>query len=458
MPYYKRSKYIFIRFIAFMALLFLIQKCSNAQNPPQKVNSYYQFKGVIGDSSNTIPFVQPSLFYRNLGSLWLNTIDSSFNYWTGTRWIHLTVNNGLSDSAHTFQLGEPVGQSGSPARLYSRRSIPTNGFMLSWLDSVENSSTKSSVRLWDTTVTPNTGSRIPLKMIQNNPVGLFDWKQPYNYGVTYHTPLRPGTGNQRPGAFNSGYASAVSGDSMPDNVYQLFGYNTNANGNRTDTSEASARVSFETNFAGVIDGFGLDFEYHDPEVTLFNGTIFRTDSKYINKKTGYCFDQSFVDDHEYWSVKTNAIYAQIVASNSGQAPNFNLYGTTGFASNGAINFNSSNGTSTHLVSNDNNLFIGNNTNTIDFTLNGNGDLSLNQSNSLNPSTWHSTLIGMDSTGHTLPAASAQLEIQSVHKGYLGPRMTTIQKLAISSPAEGLEVYDLTLHQKSYFNGTTWINF
>jgi hypothetical protein len=37
-------------------------------------------------------------------------------------------------------------------------------------------------------------------------------------------------------------------------------------------------------------------------------------------------------------------------------------------------------------------------------------------------------------------------------------MTTVQKLAIASPDEGLQVYDLTLHQMSYFNGTTWVNF
>jgi hypothetical protein len=39
-----------------------------------------------------------------------------------------------------------------------------------------------------------------------------------------------------------------------------------------------------------------------------------------------------------------------------------------------------------------------------------------------------------------------------------PGLTTTQKLAISSPTEGLEVYDLTLHQKSYYNGTSWVNY
>lgn len=62
------------------------------------------------------------------------------------------------------------------------------------------------------------------------------------------------------------------------------------------------------------------------------------------------------------------------------------------------------------------------------------------------------------TFNTPPAASAMIDIESTTKGFLPPRMTTVQKLAIGSPAEGLQVYDLTLHQMSYFNGTVWVNF
>jgi hypothetical protein len=55
-----------------------------------------------------------------------------------------------------------------------------------------------------------------------------------------------------------------------------------------------------------------------------------------------------------------------------------------------------------------------------------------------------------------PAAStAMLEMQSTTKGLLPPRMTTTQKNAISSPAEGLIVYDLTLHKLSIYTGSVW---
>lgn len=65
--------------------------------------------------------------------------------------------------------------------------------------------------------------------------------------------------------------------------------------------------------------------------------------------------------------------------------------------------------------------------------------------------------GTVNIGTASPAASAVLNVTSTIQGVLLPRMTTVQKLAISAPAEGLQVYDLTLHQMSYFNGTTWIN-
>jgi hypothetical protein len=55
-------------------------------------------------------------------------------------------------------------------------------------------------------------------------------------------------------------------------------------------------------------------------------------------------------------------------------------------------------------------------------------------------------------------ASAKVQIDSTTSGFLPPRMTTTQKLAIGTPAAGLMVYDTTLNQMSYYNGTLWINF
>lgn len=58
-----------------------------------------------------------------------------------------------------------------------------------------------------------------------------------------------------------------------------------------------------------------------------------------------------------------------------------------------------------------------------------------------------------------PVASAQLEVRSTTKGFLPPRMTTEQRNAISNgpggAAAGLVVYNTTISQLEYYNGTSW---
>lgn len=54
-----------------------------------------------------------------------------------------------------------------------------------------------------------------------------------------------------------------------------------------------------------------------------------------------------------------------------------------------------------------------------------------------------------------PSASSLLEVDSDSMGFLFPRMTAIQMEAISTPAEGLMVYNTTGSILSYYNGTEW---
>jgi Chaperone of endosialidase len=51
--------------------------------------------------------------------------------------------------------------------------------------------------------------------------------------------------------------------------------------------------------------------------------------------------------------------------------------------------------------------------------------------------------------------SAILDITSTTKGVLVPRVSTAQRTAIVAPAKGLMVYDSTLNQFAYYNGTAW---
>lgn len=59
-------------------------------------------------------------------------------------------------------------------------------------------------------------------------------------------------------------------------------------------------------------------------------------------------------------------------------------------------------------------------------------------------------------GTTTPDPSAMLDVQSTTKGLLAPRMTTAQRTAVVSPANGLLVYDTDLNGFYYFDGTQWI--
>ncbi len=58
-------------------------------------------------------------------------------------------------------------------------------------------------------------------------------------------------------------------------------------------------------------------------------------------------------------------------------------------------------------------------------------------------------------GTTAPAATAMLDLTSTTKGFLLPRMTTVQRDAISSPVTGLQIYNTTNNTNDYFNGTSW---
>jgi hypothetical protein len=55
--------------------------------------------------------------------------------------------------------------------------------------------------------------------------------------------------------------------------------------------------------------------------------------------------------------------------------------------------------------------------------------------------------------------SAQLEVLSINKGLLPPRMTTVQRNAIANPAAGLIIYNLTTHALEYYREIEgWTSF
>ena len=63
-------------------------------------------------------------------------------------------------------------------------------------------------------------------------------------------------------------------------------------------------------------------------------------------------------------------------------------------------------------------------------------------------------VGINATGAS-PDTKAMLDISSTSSGLLIPRMTTVQRDAITSPPVGLQVYNLTTNTVDVFRGVHW---
>ena len=60
-------------------------------------------------------------------------------------------------------------------------------------------------------------------------------------------------------------------------------------------------------------------------------------------------------------------------------------------------------------------------------------------------------------GTTAPDDDALLDVSSTTKGFLPPRMTCAQRDAISSPPEGLMIYNTATHTIDYYDGSQWMS-
>src|SRR5450631_1512426 len=63
-------------------------------------------------------------------------------------------------------------------------------------------------------------------------------------------------------------------------------------------------------------------------------------------------------------------------------------------------------------------------------------------------------IGINSSG-SLPDPSAMLDVNATNKGMLVPRMTTAQRVAITTPASGLLVFDNTTTSFWFYAASAW---
>jgi hypothetical protein len=56
-----------------------------------------------------------------------------------------------------------------------------------------------------------------------------------------------------------------------------------------------------------------------------------------------------------------------------------------------------------------------------------------------------------------PDPSSMLDVTAATKGFLMPRLTSAQRIAVATPAKGLQVFDITTNSPWYYNGTVWVN-
>src|SRR5690606_24779526 len=64
--------------------------------------------------------------------------------------------------------------------------------------------------------------------------------------------------------------------------------------------------------------------------------------------------------------------------------------------------------------------------------------------------------GSVGVGTATPHASAALDVYSTTKGFLPPRMTSAERLAIASPIAGLIVFDTTEERPYTFRSGSWV--
>ena len=71
------------------------------------------------------------------------------------------------------------------------------------------------------------------------------------------------------------------------------------------------------------------------------------------------------------------------------------------------------------------------------------------------STVLTAIYGQIAIGTTAVVPCAQLQIDSIFRGFLPPRMTTVQINAMTNLVPGLMAYNTTINQLCFFNGLSW---
>lgn len=450
-------------FIFCLSILSLTASSQCSFGPAQWINAYYEYKALKARYILQVPRSLPASSCRDTGMIHYNPIDSSIYWWTGFNDLTFIAHadQGLIDSGNTVQLGEPLNQSNNIARLYQKREIPLNGFPFYWWDTLNNSNAHAYTAFNDTSTCSLIGKyKVSVKQQAdtNSDAGMAWEYRPRNYGYPY-AGYKPNGALATARSWTWGYSQNDPGGlTMPDNVYG-GGYNIINATARADTGDAAASMRLETSF----QVFGEPvFELHWPEITHFNGSMQRVNSYYMGKSTGRVLHEQNLDN---WTVKravgTNPGGEWIgFTSNSGDFPSINMTGTHAHSIDGIISFvDSVPGEQFQVRSIDADLELSTSTKGQTATFSQDGSVFINQNVAPASPANGTTQVGQNDDGSSPQFVfNAQLAVCSQHKVFLPPQMTTTQKLAMLNVPKGGMVFDMTLNQMSYWNGTAWINF
>lgn len=371
---------------------------------------------------------------------------------------NVLIGSGLYDSAGVkIVWGEPLAQASAPARLTINSEVPMNNHSMSLLETTAPDTTQVIFNY----PAISASDRSPIYIKQKKSGGIYEMWEPFNYGKRYPSFYKPDS--LTAGRVMMCYASDASLDpgGMPDNVFQFFGYNTTRDFGQENTGDGSISFRAETHFIGSVGGVQADFEVHMPEFRRFDGTPFRAQSFYFNKKTGFNLQENFVDDlklfqHQnytdpYLEIQStdSTNRATIININSNAQGNTQALKIVTDDGLGDQSTYSTFGTGDHF-------FLSSKTNTPSFGMtNPTGDIYLNQ-NATSVQSTGCTVIG--NVQYNTVDPTAQLQVVSTTRGVLLPKLTTAQQNAISSPTTGLIIWNTDSSSLVDFNGAAWLKY
>lgn len=397
---YQRGDFFGIKVLCLFLLLFCAYKC-HAQNPPQKINADYQFKGVGSDSVMRPP-KRMSSYNLDSGAIAYNGPDSSYYTWTGHQWIRnflVRSANGITDSSGVALLGGP---------LYKEAIVDVQAFNKKlWLKTIVNPSCGNYNvvgNVWigdlDTAITPPP-SAFSCSYPQEAALAI-SRQQEDNGENTVLLGMTTGNASEGVNGFTFRNFTNVAGHVQP----QLYTFSPASNDGRQGFSHHAYLKNAKPTDTDI-DGFLFKIVNYDdyingvtsqgPVKGVVNFSVSNGSALVFYVDSLSCFKVG--DGH---SVRTTRSLAQMWLT-----PN----------------------DSTKLA----------------FYQEGLGAQSLLES----------PLV----VGQTFPVVdhNAILELSSTTKPFLPPRMTTTQRTSISPLPEGSMVYDTDLHHPFYFNGTIWVS-